>query len=144
MRANKIELIAGGALVAISGAALATYLYKNSYRAYSRKFDKSSVEEVEGKVESVLYKGRENGEDLGVELLLKVGEELLPVHVGPAWYMDNQNERIHAGDKLKVRGSRVIYDKTPVMVAESITAGNKSFRLRDEDGHPLWSALKVA
>lgn len=143
MRTNKIELIAGGALAAIGGAALAAYLYKNTHRTYNRKFDKSSVEEVEGKVESVLYKGRENGEDRGVELILKVGDELLPVHVGPAWYMDHQKEKIHAGDKLKVRGSRVIYDKTPVLVAESITAGNVSFRLRDEDGHPFWNAYKV-
>jgi hypothetical protein len=142
MRKNLLELIAaGGAIAAISGVALATYMYRNSHRSYTRKFDKNTVEEVEGRVEDILYSGRENGEDKGVEFLLRAGDELLPVHVGPAWYMDHQKEKIKAGDKIRVKGSRVNVNHEPVLIAETIVNSDLAFRLRDSDGHPVWNAL---
>jgi hypothetical protein len=141
MKINKTEAIAGGALTAIAGATLAGYLYnKTSNRSYKRNYNPASVEELEGRVEDMLYTGRENGEDRGVELILDTGDDLIPVHLGPAWYIDHQKEKIKRGDKIMVRGSRVNHNHEPALIAEMIIHGDMAVRLRDTDGHPLWSA----
>ena len=140
MRNNKLEMITGGALAAISGAALATYLYKSKHRTYKRKFDPSSVEEAEGRVVDILYSGRKNREDRGVELILETHDDLVSVHVGPAWYIDRQRYRFKPGDKIRVKGSRVHHNHNSVLIAETIFQGSMAARLRDAGGNPFWSA----
>lgn len=141
MNENRFGLIAGGvALISLVGVTIATIIYRESKKTYKRKFDPEAVEELSGKVVDIVYSGLENRENMGVELMLKSGEEFNSVHLGPAWFIDRQNGKIKQGEKIKIRGSRVIHNHDPVIVAEIVKKGDKVFRLRDETGHPVWSA----
>jgi hypothetical protein len=141
MNTKQYEYIAGGlAAVTVAGAAIAALQYRKNHRMYNRKFDTSAIAEVNGKVEDVIYTGRTNGEDRGVELLLKTENDLLPVHLGPAWYLDRQLSRFNVGEKVSVRGARAKVNNQDVMIAEIVKRGGQSMRLRYENGHPVWSA----
>jgi hypothetical protein len=141
MKLNKVEIVAGSfALATLTGAAVAALKYRNIHKPYSRNFDPSAIEDLMGKVEEIAYAGHENGEGRGVELLLRTDEELISVHLGPAWYLDMQSEKIKPGQKISVRGSRVMHNQEPILIAETITRGDKVLRIRSEEGYPVWSA----
>jgi len=138
---KKIEYIAGGAAVAtVAGAALAAYLYKTTNRTYKRIFDKETIEEIKGQIEEVVYSGRENGEDRGVVALINLNEEIIPVHLGPAWFIDHQEIKLKSGDNIHVKGSRMYYDSESVLIAETVVKDNMVMRLRNSEGQPMWSA----
>ncbi len=137
----KNEVIAGGAaLVTLAGVALAGYQYRNRYKAYHRDFDKETVEEVTGKIADIKFSGKDNSESKGMELLLQSDEQLIPIHLGPVWYMNMQREKFKKGDILTVKGSRVVLNHKTVIIAQELKLGNKLFRLRDANGHPNWLA----
>ncbi|MDX1642093.1 MAG: hypothetical protein R3220_10370 [Balneolaceae bacterium] len=141
MKTTKTELLAGGvALATLAGVAYTGYQYRKHHRRYDRKFDPETVEDTTGVIEEVHYTGRENGEDRGVELILKSGEDLIPVHLGPAWFMDMQDGVIKKGDKITVKGSSVVHNHTPVIIAMELHYKDRVLRLRDPNGHPFWSA----
>ncbi len=138
---NRSKLISGGVVfLTLSGMILAAIGFRRSHRTYRRKFDPASIEERSGKVEDIVYTGRENREDSGVELLLKSGDEFVSVHLGPAWYLERQNGRLRKGEKVIVRGSKILHNHEPVIIAETVARGDKVFRLRDQNGHPVWTA----
>ncbi len=140
MKSNRLDIVAGGVAIAVITGAAAAILYRRNHRMYHRKFDVSAVIEKKGKVENVIYSGRDNGEDRGLELLLCSGEEMIPVHLGPVWFMDKQNEKFKKGDKISVRGAKLNYNHEDVIVAQSIKKGDKILYVRNETGNPLWNA----
>lgn len=141
MKLQNIEIVAGSlTLAALTGVAIATYAYKHNHNFYNRVFDKNTVEELKGKIDDIVYTGRENGKDKGVEMILHSGDVKEIIHLGPVWFMEKQNGKFKKGDKVQVRGSRIIYEGLSVIVAELITRGGKEFRMRNELGHPLWNA----
>lgn len=137
----KNEVIAGGAaLVTLAGMALAGYQYRNRHKAYHRDFDMKAVEELTGKIADIKFSGKDNSESKGMELLLQSDEQLIPVHLGPVWYMNMQRGKFKKGDIISVKGSRVIMNHKPVLIAQELKLGNKLLRLRDANGHPYWMA----
>jgi len=139
MKTNKLELVAGGvAIAALTGAA--AILYKINHRVYHRKFDVSTVSEIKGKVEDIIYSGLENGDGRGHELILKSNDEYIPVHLGPAWFVDKQGKNIKKGDKISVTGSKVKHNHKEVIIAQSIKKSDKILHLRNDNGHPVWRA----
>ena len=110
MKKSTKELLAGGVAVAtLAGVAYTGYQYRKQHNRYLRKFDPDTVEELSGVVEEMRYTGRENGEDRGVELIIKSDEELIPIHLGPAWFLDMQEGLIKKGDEITVVASRVTH-----------------------------------
>lgn len=137
-------LIGGAALAALTGSVLAAYKYKNHLHDYERDFDPQTVEELDGKVEDVMYSGPENSDEMGMELLVQAGDELIQVHLGPVWYVEKQGREFKPGDKITVRGAKAMFHHEPVLIAEHIVRSKRMMKLRDEQGHPLWEAwLKV-
>jgi hypothetical protein len=98
------------------------------------------VDEIEGRVEEIIHAGGKNGEDKGVELVLKTDDELITVHLGPAWYISHQSEKYKEGDQVRVRGSRVFRNHQDIIIAEWLKHGNYKQRLRFDNGQPLWNA----
>lgn len=136
-------MVAGGVVfAALSGAALAAYQYRQKRNSYAKPFDESKVEEVTGVVSAIEYSDDGDGKEnkRGVELLLKTDENEILVHMGPAWYIDNQHKKIEAGEKVTVRGSKLGKDSESLLIAEWIQTGKHMFRLRDSSGHPVWDA----
>ncbi|MDZ7717659.1 MAG: hypothetical protein U5K72_02420 [Balneolaceae bacterium] len=135
------EVIAGGAaLVTLAGVALAGYQYKNRQKGYHREFDVNTVEEISGKVVDITYSGKDNSESKGMELILQTDEKLIPIYLGPVWYMKMQHEKFKKGETISVIGSRMDLNDKSAIVAQELKQGNKLLRLRDENGHPHWIA----
>jgi len=63
----------------------------------------------------------------------------ISVVVGPTFYLDQQSVTFNAGDTVTVTGSKVQFDQGDVVMAATISSGNKILKLRDENGIPLWS-----
>jgi hypothetical protein len=64
---------------------------------------------------------------------------LLAVHLGPSFFVDQQSLKLANGDRVEVKGSRILLDGTPTLIAQEITRGDESMVLRDANGFPLWA-----
>lgn len=141
MKKSTKELLAGGVAVAtLAGVAYTGYQYRKHNKRYQRKFDPETVEEMAGVVEEIRYTGRDNGEDRGVELIMRSDEELMTIHLGPAWFLDMQEGVLKEGDEIKVSASRVTHNHLTVWIAQEVHHKDKVLRLRGPNGHPFWSA----
>lgn len=111
----------------------------------ARVFDPSTVQTVKGEISRVEQltpargPGRMGG---GIHLVVKTDKETIPVHLGPAWYVDKQGVKLAAGDKIEVRGSRVTLDGQPAIIASDVTKGSQVLHLRDSNGVPAWAGWR--
>lgn len=105
---------------------------------FSRMYNPATVETVSGTVENVT-KVTGKGPSYGVHFTLKTDKETVPVHLGPAWYMDKQEVKPAAGDKVEVTGSRVTYEGKPAIIAGQVKKDGKILNLRDANGVPAWA-----
>ena len=106
--------------------------------AYGRLFDPGKVVTLTGEVVSVQRVRQMKGVSEGVHLELKTNGEKISVHLGPAWYIDNQDRAIKAKDKVEIIGSRVQIEDKPAIIASEVRADGDSLKLRDAEGFPLW------
>jgi len=107
--------------------------------AYGRIYNPQTVETVSGdvmSVETTTY-GRRGYQ--GVHFTLKTGKETIPVHLGPAWYMDQQAVKVAQGDKVEVTGSRVDFQGKPAIIAAEVKKDGQVLKLRDTAGIPAWA-----
>ena len=61
------------------------------------------------------------------------------MHLGPVWYIERLDIKIKKGDKVGVKGSRVMMRDKPTIIAAEVKKGDEVLILRDEDGIPVWS-----
>jgi hypothetical protein len=106
--------------------------------AYWRLFDPKTIETVAGEVVSVQRVRPVKGVSGGDHIELKTEREKLSVHLGPAWYIDNQEPRVQAKDKIEIVGSRVQIDGKPAIIASELRKEGETLMLRDAEGYPLW------
>ena len=110
--------------------------------SYSRLYDPKTVETVEGEVVSVENITPMKGMYSGVHLMVKTGTETISVHLGPGWYMENQDLKVEPKDKVQIKGSRITYEGKPALIAAEIKKGEDTLRLRDDTGFPVWSGWR--
>jgi hypothetical protein len=106
---------------------------------YAKLFNPNSVTTVSGKVDKVDTVAPMNGMGPGVHLVLSISTGPLSVHLGPAWYLQDQGFQLQAGEQVQVRGSQITFDGQPALIATEVTRGTQMLRLRDASGFPLWS-----
>lgn len=109
---------------------------------YARLYDAKTVETVKGEVVSVQTFTPAKGMAYGVHLQLKTDKETLSVHLGPSWYLENQDTKIEAKDVVEVRGSRVSFEGKPALIAAQVKKGDETLQLRDQDGDPAWAGWR--
>lgn len=111
---------------------------------YKKIFDSKTIKTISGqviKVDQVPEPG------LGMEMRLTIfidKKEVLPVYLGPAFYIVGPGQAKHfkLGDKVTVSGSQVTLRGEPFMIATTVKRGNEVLRLRDKDGNPEWIGWK--
>lgn len=69
--------------------------------------------------------------------MVKTDKEVISVHLGPGWYIDNQDTKIEPKDKVEVRGSRITFKRQQAIIAAEVKKGDKTLKLRDENGFPV-------
>lgn len=110
--------------------------------SYERLYNPQTVETISGVVVSVNRFTPIGGRSYGVHAMVKTEKETLSVHLGPAWFIDNQESEIKAGDKVEIKGSRITYEGKPAIIAAEVTMGNETLTLRDAGGTPAWSGWR--
>lgn len=105
---------------------------------YGRLFDTDTIETIKGEVVSVDIVTPVKGMSGGIHLMVKTDKEEIPVHLGPAWYIENQDTRIEPKDIIEVKGSRIELETKTIIIAAEIKKGEECLVLRDEKGIPAW------
>ena len=77
-----------------------------------------------------------------VALEVSSNTDINNVFLGPAMYLDRQDLKIGRYDSLEVTGFKKVYDGKPTLVAQEIRKGGHVFKLRDQNGVPLWGDPK--
>ena len=103
-----------------------------------QKYDSSQTEIVAGEVTAVKDIETRNGKTSGAGLELDTGSQNLLVFLGPHIYVDTQNVTISAGDKVEVKGVKVLLDGRQAFIAGEVRKGDEVLKLRDDTGAPLW------
>ncbi len=109
---------------------------------YCRMFNPNTVETIKGVVTGIEKFYPMRGMSYGVGLIVKTEKETISVHLGPAWFVENQDVKIGTGDKVEVKGSRIIFKGKPAIIAMEVKKEDGILKLRDERGIPLWAAWR--
>ena len=110
---------------------------------YSKIFDPKTIVELKGTVVSVEKITPETGMSAGIHLMVKTEKnENISVHLGPAWYLENQEIQFAAGDAVEIKGSKVTYQNAPAIIAMTVGKGDQVLTLRDKNGDPGWNGWR--
>jgi len=109
---------------------------------YNRMYDPKAMETVSGEVISVDRITPNKGMAGGVHMTVKTDSETISVHLGPVWFLENQDVKIAAKDKVEVKGSKISFAGKPAIIAAEVKKGDEVLKLRDADGFPMWTAWR--
>jgi hypothetical protein len=109
---------------------------------YNRMYDVKTVESIGGEIVSVDTIRPEKGMSSGVHLTVKTDKETISVHLGPSWYIENQDVKLSPKDKIEVKGSRISFKGKPAIIAAEVKKGDEILTLRDASGIPMWSGWR--
>jgi hypothetical protein len=109
---------------------------------YGRMYDPKSVEIISGRVITVEKITPRTGMSYGVHATLQSEKETISVHLGPGWYIENQDVKIEPQDTIEVKGSRVTFAGKPAIIAAEVKKGDELLKLRDESGFPVWAGWR--
>jgi hypothetical protein len=110
--------------------------------SYNRMYNPATVETLSGEVTAIGTFVPAGGWYGGVHITLRTGKESIGVHLGPQWYIDNQDLELSVGDTIQVTGSRVLYEGEEIIIAQQIRKGNETLMLRYANGFPYWSGSR--
>jgi hypothetical protein len=79
-----------------------------------------------------------NAKGYGIMLTVKTDKGNQEVMAGPSWYYDQQKVTFEKGDKIEITGSKFARKNKEFMIAGQITKGDKTLKLRNDDGTPAW------
>jgi hypothetical protein len=103
-----------------------------------REYDVKTVETITGRVLSVENITVPKRRGYLVQVMLQTDREVIPIHLGPLWFIVKETPRIEVNDIITVTGSRMMLDGRTVVVAADIAKGNELLKLRQNDGIPFW------
>lgn len=109
---------------------------------YNRMYDVKTVESIRGEIVSVDTIKPEKGMSYGIHLTVKTDKETISVHLGPSWYIENQDVKLLPKDKIEVKGSRISFQSKPAIIAAEVKKGDEILTLRDANGIPMWSGWR--
>jgi hypothetical protein len=106
---------------------------------FNRMYNLKTVETVAGEITTIDTLIPAKGKSYGVHLMLKTDKEKISVHLGPGWYLAKQDVKIELKDKVEIKGSRIIFEGSPAIIAAEVKKGDSILKLRNESGIPCWS-----
>ncbi|MEO0970593.1 MAG: hypothetical protein AAFX80_20270 [Cyanobacteria bacterium J06639_18] len=107
-----------------------------------RRYNTKTVETIKGKVLRLDYLTSRYRMSDGLHLQFQTTNEVIPIHLGSYWYLENQEIEIKPNDTLKIIGSRISFDGQAAIIAAQIKKGETTVKLRDKNGFPMWSGRR--
>ena len=105
-------------------------------------YDPAQAEIITGEIITVKDVEFNKGRMTGVGAELKTDSQTVLVYLGPHIYVDLQNVRINVGDKVEVKGVKVLLDGRQAVLAAEVRKGDEVLKLRDDNGVPLWAGKR--
>lgn len=96
---------------------------------------------VTGQVESLAVQPGRGGRMMVQTAVLKTRDGSLTVHLGPDFYVRQQQFPLKVGDTWEVTGFKTTLDQKTVLVAREVRMGGHVLKLRDQGGQPLWRGM---
>ena len=109
---------------------------------YNKMYDPKTVETISGEVISVDRITPNKGMAGGVHMIVKTDKETISVQLGPSFYIENQDVKLQAKDKVEVKGSKITFGGKPAIIAAEVKKGDEVLKLRDDAGFPVWSGWR--
>ena len=109
---------------------------------YNRMYDPKSVGTISGEVTSIDRITPMKGMSGGVHMNVKTEKDTVSVHLGPSWYLENQDVKIETKDRVEVKGARTTFAGKPAMIAAEVKKGDEVLKLRDDSGFPVWAGWR--
>lgn len=109
---------------------------------YCMMYDTATVGIFVGEVVDVDTITPIKGMSYGVHMMVKSEKETLSIHLGPGWYIENQDVEIKPQDTVGVRGSKIIFLGKSAIIAAEVKKGNEVLKLRDQKGFPVWAGWR--
>jgi len=135
-------IILAGPLLTVSWAQQRSGKGMNK-QMYTRGFNTETVETIEGEVVEIAYNpSKKTGATMGVHMEVKTDTATVAVHLGPTWYMVEQ-EPIRKGEMVIVTGSRITYNGAPAIIAATVKRNERTLQLRDHNGYPVWRGWRT-
>lgn len=79
----------------------------------------------------------------GIELQLKTEKGQTAIHLGPSWYIEQQDLTLKIGDKVKVSGRSIGAGAETIILAAQVQKGEEILTLRDKEGLPYWAGMRM-
>ena len=96
-------------------------------------YTQNTMETISGRVLSMDWFGAGQG----IWLQVETDQEIISVHLGPAWYLDSQEVEIESGDRIDVTGIRRDWNGETIFVASEIKLAGRTIELRTHNRYPL-------
>ena len=109
---------------------------------YNRLYDVNTDTTTSRTISEIAEFSLGNNCPFGTALMINTNGDVKIIHLGPAWYLDNQEIKFSVGEKVEVIGSEIKYDNEDVIIAREITREDGVLILRDKDGFPYWAGWR--
>ena len=109
---------------------------------YNRMYDPKAMETISGEVISIDRITPNKGMTAGIHMNVKTDQETISVHLGPSWYLENQDVKIEPKDTVEVKGAKTTFAGKPAIIAAEVKKGDETLKLRDESGFPVWAGWR--
>lgn len=106
---------------------------------YEKLYNVKTVETIKGDIVTIDFFAPLNSWNRGIRLGVKTDTEHIQVHVGPEWYMKEIGLSFTKGDRIEIKGSRILFERQSVLIAAEIMMNGNRTVLRNEMGYPVWS-----
>jgi preprotein translocase subunit YajC len=133
MNYTKSSLTLLTVLIVLMAASLQAQQGKMRQNAMNRNYNTATVETISGSITEVT-----NVNTWGVHIKVKTENGVMGVHLGPDWFIKGKMT-LAVGDKVAATGSKVQMNGETVIIAKSISKGNITVQLRNDNGVPLWA-----
>ena len=132
------KILTRSLVLIVSLACSAAAFAQTAGKAPTLTYDPAAETQVSGPIVGVVSAPAPDGK-VGVHLQVKTETGIVNVHVGPALFIGDNNFYFFAEEQVQVTGAVVGRGADAAIWARTVTKGNKTLILRNEDGTPRWT-----
>lgn len=108
--------------------------------SYQLMFNRNTIQTLQGQILKIEPFSPGNRMCNGLHIVLRTKDQQMSVHLGPQWYIEDQQITLHYGMQVSATGSVIQFNGAPAMIATEVSTEHGVLQLRSVDGVPYWSS----